>query len=188
MALSAIAPQRAHVPEPEEDNESEPHSGRVLTEGRSGGVEVRRPQCMYMVVVALEICELTAARESSDRGDALSCRRGGHGGPDRPEGKGLWRCSEVRLGEGEVRLPWEQGHPGGNPVANLKSISHRYHPILVAFVWELTEETIHLPLGCLQGGSSSMYVVSSEAAAGVHMDAPSCIVESWSKWPGTHSV
>jgi hypothetical protein len=22
----------------------------------------------------------------------------------------------------------------------------------VAFVWELTEETIHLPLGCLQGG------------------------------------
>ena len=23
------------------------------------------------------------------------------------------------------------------------------HPILVAFVWELTKETIHLPLGCL---------------------------------------
>jgi len=37
-------------------------------------------------------------------------------------------------------------------VANLKSISHRCHPILVAFVWELTEETIDLPLGCLQGG------------------------------------
>ena len=30
-------------------------------------------------------------------------------------------------------------HPGGNPVANLKSISHRCHPILVAFVWELTK-------------------------------------------------
>ena len=43
------------------------------------------------------------------------------------------------------------GHPGGNPAANLKSISHRCHPILVAFVWELTEETINLPLGCLQG-------------------------------------
>jgi len=43
-------------------------------------------------------------------------------------------------------------HPGGNPGANLKSISHRCHPILVAFVWELTKETIHLPLGCLQGG------------------------------------
>jgi hypothetical protein len=26
----------------------------------------------------------------------------------------------------------------------------RKHPF--AFVWELTEETIHLPLGCLQGG------------------------------------
>ena len=42
--------------------------------------------------------------------------------------------------------------PGGNPGANLKSISHRCHPILVAFVWELTKETIHLPLGCVQGG------------------------------------
>ena len=29
-------------------------------------------------------------------------------------------------------------HPGGNPGANLKSISHRCHPILVAFVWALT--------------------------------------------------
>ena len=53
-------------------------------------------------------------------------------------------------------------HPGGNPGANLKSISHRCHPILsishrchpilVAFVWELTNETIDLHLGCLQGG------------------------------------
>ena len=43
-------------------------------------------------------------------------------------------------------------HPGGSPGADLKSISHRCHPILVAFVWELTQETIHLPLGCLQGG------------------------------------
>jgi len=29
--------------------------------------------------------------------------------------------------------------PGGNPGVNLKSISHRCHPILVAFVWELTK-------------------------------------------------
>jgi len=43
-------------------------------------------------------------------------------------------------------------HPGDNLGANLKSISHRCHPILVAFVWELTKETIDLPLGCLQGG------------------------------------
>ena len=28
---------------------------------------------------------------------------------------------------------------GGNPGANLRSISHRCHPILVAFVWELTK-------------------------------------------------
>ena len=37
-------------------------------------------------------------------------------------------------GEDQVFL-----HPGGNPGANLKSISHRCHPILVAFVWELTK-------------------------------------------------
>jgi len=30
-------------------------------------------------------------------------------------------------------------HPGGNPEANLDSISHRCHPILVACVWELTK-------------------------------------------------
>jgi len=43
-------------------------------------------------------------------------------------------------------------HPGGSPAANLKSISHRCHLFEVAFVWELTKETIDLPLGCLQGG------------------------------------
>jgi len=43
-------------------------------------------------------------------------------------------------------------HPGGNPGANLKSISHRCYLLEVAFVWELTKETIVLPLGCLQGG------------------------------------
>ena len=40
-------------------------------------------------------------------------------------------------------------HPEGNPGANLKSISHRCLPILVAFVWELTQETMDLHLGCL---------------------------------------
>ena len=43
-------------------------------------------------------------------------------------------------------------HPGGNPGANRKSISHRYYLFEVAFVCELTKETIVLPLGCLQGG------------------------------------
>ena len=43
-------------------------------------------------------------------------------------------------------------HPGDNTGVNLESIYHRCHPILVALIWELTDETIHLPLGCLQGG------------------------------------
>ena len=43
-------------------------------------------------------------------------------------------------------------HPGVEFRANLKSISHRCHLFKVAFVWKLTQETIHLPLGCLQCG------------------------------------
>ena len=58
------------------------------------------------------------------------------------------------------RFPDQNTHPGGNPEANLKSISHRCHPILVAFVWELTKETIHLPQGCLQGGTGPQQVAS----------------------------
>jgi len=46
--------------------------------------------------------------------------------------------------------------PGGNPGANLKSISHRCCLFEVAFVWKLTKETIHLPLGCLQGGVQTL--------------------------------
>ena len=44
------------------------------------------------------------------------------------------------------------GQPGGNPGANRKSISHSCYLFEVAFVWELTKETIVLPLGCLQSG------------------------------------
>jgi len=43
-------------------------------------------------------------------------------------------------------------YPGVELRANLKSISNRCPISEVAFVWELTKETIHLPLGCLQGG------------------------------------
>jgi len=41
----------------------------------------------------------------------------------------------------------EQNHPGGNPGANLKSISHRCPPDSGGILWELTTETIQLPLG-----------------------------------------
>ena len=38
-------------------------------------------------------------------------------------------------------------HPGVELRANLKSVSHRCYLFEVAFVWELTKEIIHLPLG-----------------------------------------
>ena len=51
----------------------------------------------------------------------------------------------------EVRCPNlpPYPHPGGNPQANLNSISHRCHLREVAFEWELTKETINLPQGYL---------------------------------------
>ena len=55
---------------------------------------------------------------------------------------------------GHIRKLAVQNHPGVELRANRKSISHRCHLFEVAFVWELTAETIHLPLGCLQGGVS----------------------------------
>ena len=45
--------------------------------------------------------------------------------------------------EGKARPP---------PPANLQSISHRCYLREIAFEWELTKETMYLPLGCLQGG------------------------------------
>jgi len=42
--------------------------------------------------------------------------------------------------------------PGGNPGANLKSISHRCYLREVAFEWESTKTSIHLLLACPQGG------------------------------------
>ena len=43
------------------------------------------------------------------------------------------------------------GQHGGKPEANLKSVSHICCLREVAFEWELTQETIYLPQGCLQG-------------------------------------
>ena len=59
------------------------------------------------------------------------------------------------------------GHPGVELRANLKSISHMCHLFEVAFVWELTKETIHLPLSCLQGG-----VEEAGAYGAVEMSPP----------------
>ena len=44
----------------------------------------------------------------------------------------------------------------------LESISHRCYLFEVAFVWELTKETISLPLGCLQGGLQSFPVLHTK--------------------------
>ena len=68
------------------------------------------------------------------------------------EGQGTARFFAVSLRGFATRL---FPHPGGNPGANRKSIFYRCHLFEVAFVWDLTNETIHLPMGCLQGGEGS---------------------------------
>ena len=57
-------------------------------------------------------------------------------------------------------------HPGIEMRANLKSISHRFHLLQVAIVWELNEETIHLPLGCLWEATLTAYSSSTFRCSG----------------------
>ena len=57
-----------------------------------------------------------------------------------------------RRGGGCVRILDGRNHPEGNTGANIESFSYRCHLFEVAFAWELTKETIYLPLWCLQGG------------------------------------
>jgi len=64
-------------------------------------------------------------------------------------------CNESKEEEKDTQvhvLRCRANHPRVELRANLKPISHRCYLFEVAFVWEVTKETIHLPLGCLQGG------------------------------------
>ena len=51
--------------------------------------------------------------------------------------------------------------PGGNPGANLRSISHRCYLREVVFEWELKKETIYLPQSCLQGSKGLKKAIRS---------------------------
>jgi len=64
------------------------------------------------------------------------------------------RCGCMRGGGSCTAGLWRlmACHPGVELRANLEAISHKCHLFEVAFVWELTQGTIHLPLSCLQGG------------------------------------
>ena len=84
--------------------------------------------------------------------------------PSSPPSTLIWKCVTSKFeigppilyqgGDGGRPEPTWHSHPGVELRANLKSISHRCHLFEVAFIWELTQETIDLPLGCLQGGGT----------------------------------
>ena len=59
------------------------------------------------------------------------------------------------MGPNPFKLEVSPGRPVSNLRENLKSISHICHLFEEAFIRELTRETIHSPLGCLQGGHSA---------------------------------
>jgi len=88
------------------------------------------------------------AEAAAAAGDGDACAPWGRVGTGNGRG-GHPRTSPVRASE-SAGPPWRQ--PRGKSYVNLPQKPHRCHPILVAFVWELTEETIDLHLGCLQGG------------------------------------
>jgi len=80
-----------------------------------------------------------------------------------------------RLGQHrpEQAVPPPQGktptHPGGDPGANLKSISHRCYLEEVACVLELTKETIDSSLGCLQASPHPSFSSSASSAAPIRI-------------------
>ena len=70
-----------------------------------------------------------------------------------------WRPGVIRTQRKERSStpPWR--HTG----ANLKLITHRCYLREVAFEWELTEETLYLPLGFLQGGCINAFPAAQRA-------------------------
>ena len=73
------------------------------------------------------------------------------------DGKGLLRFVFKGF-DGAANVQFKGYHPRVDLKANLKSISHRCYLFEAAFVWELTQESIHLPLGCLQGSKGTVNV------------------------------
>ena len=71
-------------------------------------------------------------------------------------------------------------HPGVELRASFKSISYRCHLFEEAFVWKLTKETIHLPLGCIQSAflalcDSPQLCFSIAAPEFALLCAPACL-------------
>jgi len=136
-----------------------------------GGLVFKAHRLVYHATLGLRVIQKKKEPRSQVSRRHDSCAKMGHTmsslfgfkaqGPSRTcneskeeEEEGFWICRDSPFpSTTQVRLT-ATSRPGGNPGENLRSISHRCHPILVAFVWELTEETIDLHLGCLQGGDS----------------------------------
>ena len=121
----------SHVPPPPQLHESslpgsDPSSGRRVMGGRGGNG--------WRIWVAWESLSTSLRqgqpREGKSHGQAL------------PLSLSFTLASPRRSGSNQ-----DLNHPGGNPGANLKSISHRCYPFRVAFTWELTKDTIAMPLG-----------------------------------------
>jgi len=92
--------------------------------------------------------------ESSVNGREWLCKRHGSRNPGVHIPAGKCRCRYRKVSQ-ESQI---ESYPGGNQVANLKSIFHRCYLWEAAFEWELTQESIYLHLGCLESEVPSLGV------------------------------
>ena len=82
----------------------------------------------------------------------------------------------LRLDTWSQRLVFRDYHSGVELRANLKS---RSYLIEVAFVRELTKETIFLPMGCLKGDDEEIPAEALRGEGGANLSSPRYLVAAF---------
>ena len=143
---------RENIPSPAADNVRQvpPRRGSIL---RSASPERRRPPTRISWDEDIEAVCIIPARELHVPARP-PCSSPPLSGAAFADAAAATSRSGVKLAQ-QNRLNL-QPRPVGDPEANLESISHRCYLREAALEWELTKETIDLPLSCLEGGSGCL--------------------------------
>ena len=119
-------------------------SARLLLHRHGGQATFTHPCSCF--AISLAATRSTPARPACRA--ALAHRRGRGGRPCRPQ--------------------QSQSHPGGNPGANIKSISHRCHLFEVAFDWELTKKLSFCPWVASRAGIEEPLLIPTWKQVGMN--------------------
>jgi hypothetical protein len=82
------------------------------------------------------------------------------------------KCFRIKQPTHETAKRWLKANPPRSRVEGKSQVNlpqmppRRCHLFEVAFAWELTKETIHLPLGCLQGGEVQQRMLGTQPFEG----------------------